>query len=225
MLILWDKLWLIKYKNGRKALDTFNKKLGLILLAIGVIGLSACSSKPSPWTQQSSPWANREGEAPAAEAQPLPDEQSPFADQATKDDSTATAEPMMGGDMMGEPAEPLPMEPAEPMEPAPMAGMAEEPMMGSGQPGDIRSQPPGYYTVQLVASSNMKNLMAFTRRNNLSDQWVAETNVNGKTWYVLLSGVYATRDEAQAALADARAKLTTSPWIRSVGSVQAVMAP
>jgi len=218
MLILWDKLWLIKYKNGRKALDTFNKKLGLILLAIGVIGLSACSR---------SPWANREGEAqePATEAQPLPDEQSPFVDQASKDDSMGAAEPIEP--MMGEPAEPLPMEPA------PMESMAEEPMMGSSQPGDIRSQPPGYYTVQLVASSNMKNLMAFTRRNNLSDQWVAETNVNGKTWYVLLSGVYATRDEAQAALADARAKLladaraklSTSPWIRSVGSVQAVMAP
>lgn len=200
-------------------MDTFNKKLGLILLAIGVIGLSACSSKPSPWTQQSSPWANREGEAqePATEAQPLPDEQSPFVDQASKDDSMGAAEPIEP--MMGEPAEPLPMEPA------PMESMAEEPMMGSSQPGDIRSQPPGYYTVQLVASSNMKNLMAFTRRNNLSDQWVAETNVNGKTWYVLLSGVYATRDEAQAALADARAKLSTSPWIRSVGSVQAVMAP
>lgn len=199
-------------------MDTFSKNLGLILLAIGIISLSACSSKPSPWTQQSSPWTKGEVQEPAAEGDAMPEEQSPFADQAAMDDSMAV-EPMPDGTLYEEP-EPLPMKPVEPME---TEVIIEESMMGSGQPGDIRSQPPGYYTVQLVASSSMKNLLAFTRRNNLSDQWVAETNVNGKTWYVLLSGVYATRDEAQVALSDARARLDTSPWIRSVGSLQSVM--
>ena len=197
-------------------MDTFSKKLGLILLATGLIGLSACSSKPSPWTQQSSPWSSPEGEVqePVAEAEAMPEE--PYVDQAVMSDSMAT-EPMPGGAMYEEPVEPLPMQPAEVIEP--------EPMMAAGTAGDIRSQPPGYYTVQLVASSSMKNLMAFTQRHNLSDQWIAETNVNGKTWFVLLSGVYASKQEASAALSDARAQLDTSPWIRTVGSLQAVMVP
>ena len=190
-------------------MDTFSKNLGLILLATGVIGLSACSSKPSPWTQQSSPWSSREGEVQEpVEGGAMPEEQSPFVDEAAMNDSMA-AEPMgamAGGAIYEEPVEPLPM----------------EPMMAAG---DIRSQPPGYFTVQLVASSSMKNLMAFVQRHNLSDQWIAETNVNGRTWFVLLSGVYASKNEAANALADARARLDTSPWIRTVGSLQAVMVP
>ncbi len=198
-------------------MEKLSKKLGLILLVAGVVGLAACSSKPSPWTQQSSPWAKGEAEAPAEEVQPMADEQSPFVDQA------ATEESMSGAMVMEESIEPLPMEPVEAVEPEPVESMAEEPVMEAGAAGDIHSQPPGYYAVQLVASSNMKNLTAFTRRHNLSDQWVAETNVGGRTWFVLLSGVYATREEANAALADARAMLDTGPWIRTVGSLQSVM--
>jgi DamX protein len=157
--------------------------------------------------------------------EPMPEEQSPFVDQAAMNESMAVEpiEPMGGA--MDEPVEPLPMQPTEITEPEPMAAMAEEPMMSAGMAGDIRSQPPGYFAVQLVASSSMKNLMAFTQRYNLPDQWIAETNVNGKTWFVLLSGVYATREEANAALSDARARLDTGPWIRSVGSLQSVMVP
>lgn len=213
-----------KYKNGRKTLDKLTKNLGLILLATGVIGLSACSSKPSPWSQQSSsPWAKGgEVQEPADDA--MAEQQSPYIDQAPMDESMAM-EPMdAGADGMPyaepvETSEPLPMQPAEMAEPQHMGSMM------AGPAGDIAAQPPGYYAVQLVASSSMKNLKAFTRRYNLSDQWVAETMVNGKNWFVLLSGVYATREEANAALADARAKLDTRPWVRTVGSLQAVMVP
>lgn len=197
-------------------MDKISKNLGLILMAIGVVGLAACSSKPSPWSEQSSsPWANRDASAQQAEAAPV-EEQSPFVDQAPAAESM-TIEPMPM-----EESEPLPMTP-ETMAPEEPAMMEPAPMMMESADGDIASQPPGYFTVQLVASSSMKNLNAFVQRHNLSDRWVAETIVDGKNWFVLLSGVYATRDEAAAALADARATLDTSPWIRTVGSVQAVM--
>ena len=108
----------------------------------------------------------------------------------------------------------------------PMAAEAEamaEPMMESAVGGDINSQPPGHFAVQVVASSNIKNLKAFAQRNQISDEWVAETSVDGKTWFVLLQGVYPTISEAKEALEQASITLDTSPWVRSVGSLQAVM--
>jgi septal ring-binding cell division protein DamX len=202
-------------------LDKVTKNLGLILMASAVVGLSACSSKPSPWTQQSSPWSNRDAqveEAPVEDMQPMAEEQSPFVDQAAANESMMEAEPV--GAMV---EEELPMVP--PMEEPMMVDepmMVEEPMMmASG--GDIRSQPPGYFAVQVVASSSMKNLLAFAKRNGFSEQWTAETNVNGVTWYVLLQGIYPTMADAKAALAEVSANLDTRPWIRSVGSLQSVM--
>jgi DamX protein len=200
-------------------LNKISKNLGLILVAISVAGLAACSSKPSPWSEQSSsPWASRDAGAEPAEPAPV-EEQSPFVDQAASNDAMVI-EPVP--EMPMEP-EPLPTgpemvetQPAMEVEPMPMESM-------ESTDGDIASQPPGYFTVQLVASSNMKNLNAFVERHGLSSRWVAETIVDGKNWFILLSGVYPTREEAGAALADARATLDTSPWIRSVGSVQAVM--
>ena len=85
------------------------------------------------------------------------------------------------------------------------------------------SQPAEYFTVQVCASSSMDKLMAFARANDLPDQWTAQTNVNGKTWYVLMLGIYPTKAEADAALSFIGDKnLSTQPWIRSVASVQSV---
>ena len=112
--------------------------------------------------------------------------------------------------------------------PVGMAGMDDAPMVESGMTappstGDLGSLPTNYFTVQLCASSSMENLRFFARQHGLSDQWTARTNVNGRTWYVLLLGVYPTRGEAASALAGVRSRLDTTPWIRSLGSLQSVL--
>ena len=195
-------------------MEKVSKNLALVLLAGVVVGLSACSSKPSPWTQQSSsPWSNR------AEEMQAPVEEAPIEAPMAMEE----VEPVpMEAAMMVEEPEPVmepPMEEPMMMEPE---MVAEEPMMAA-MAGDIRSQPPGYFAVQVCASSNMQNLMSFARKHQLPEQWTAETSVNGKVWYVLLQGVYPSKAEAEAALADVSARLDTKPWIRSVGSLQAVM--
>jgi len=188
------------------------------------VALGACSSKPSPWSEQSSPWAENKSEAevtaedaqaamveevvPAADEVPAPWVAEPEATVAAATvDDMARPEPMM------EELAPAPM--MEPME------MAAEPAMAAA--GSIMSQPADYFVVQVCASSGMDKLMAFARSNDLPDQWTAQTTVNGKTWYVLMLGVYPTKAEADAALSFVRDKnLSTQPWIRTVGSVQMV---
>lgn len=206
------------------------KQTGMSVLALSVVlALGACSSKPSPWSQQASPWEDRQGaeeEVMSAEDMAA-EEQSPFVDDAASAESSGIAEPV--ADEMAY-AEPMAEEPAmeEPvMEESVM--MEEEPveaepvMAASVTGGSIASQPAEYFALQVVASSNMENLKAFASMNQFSEEWVAETSVDGKTWYVLLQGVYPTNEEAKAALEQVSLTLETSPWIRSIGSLQAVM--
>jgi len=204
------------------------KQVGMSVLALGVIfALGACSSKPSPWSQQASPWDNRQGsEQEVAADQMEAEPQSPFSSDAEMTESSGIAEPVAEEAIMEEPvateAEEMAMAELEP-EPEPMMEEPEPMMEATVVGGDLNSQPPGHFAVQVVASSNMENLKAFAQRNQLSDEWVAETSVNGKTWFVLLQGVYPTMSEAKAALEQVSATLDTSPWVRSVGSLQSVM--
>jgi septal ring-binding cell division protein DamX len=202
------------------------KHAGITTLALGIVlGLGACSSKPSPWSQQSSPWENREEET----AQP--EEQSPFVDDSEQVESVYVepAEPA-GEATIDEPAsaesefvaEPEPVMEPEPVVEAEPEPVEEEPAM-TATGGSISSQPAGHYAVQVCASSSMENLMAFAKNNQLSDEWTAETSVDGKIWFVLLQGIYPTMDEAKAAMVHVET-LETSPWVRSVGSLQAVIA-
>ena len=209
-------------------LNTKNiKYAGITVLALSVvIGLGACSSKPSPWSQQSSPWDNK-----AAEEVVQTEGQSPLVEDASQVESVY-AEPIEPVAQVEEVAmdEPVAVESeyvAEPevlAEPEVVAEVEPEPeaVMAVATVGDINSQPADYYAVQVCASSSMENLAAFAKNNNLSDQWTAETSVNGKTWFVLLQGIYPTKGEAKAAIVDVES-LETSPWVRSVGSLQAVI--
>ena len=88
---------------------------------------------------------------------------------------------------------------------------------------DLQNQPADFFAVQVCASRSMKQLNSFAKHYNLSTQWTAQTNVGGETWYVLLEGVYATRSEAAQALSLMKSQVDTGPWIRTMGSLQAVM--
>jgi len=222
-------------------LETTHNIYKMTLLAGLVAVLSACSSSPSPWAKESSsPWAGR---AQDEQSEPSPfvadsnanqqdqsaDSQADTGSMAGVDDQNAThseAMVMNEPEPMAEPeGSPEPMAQPDSMEPPAdeVPAAAEPAPMASG--GSLAEQPENYYAVQVVASSSMKNLQSFAQAHGISDQWVTETTVDGKNWYILLSGIYPDKQQAQAALDEMRTKLDTNPWIRTVGSVKAVMTP
>jgi len=185
------------------------KILPFSLILAGSVILAACSSKPSPWTESSSPWDNQAAQNVDPEAQTYDDIQPVSPAEETIDPIGYGAEEEFA------PAG------AEGYMLTPEVEAAEEPLMASSA-GGLGMQPAGLYAVQVVASSSMDKLMLFASRHQLSDEWIAETTVDGRVWFVLMSGVYQTKSEAEQALMGLQ-DLGTQPWIRTVGSVQSVM--
>ncbi|CBG91130.1 cell division protein DamX [Citrobacter rodentium] len=92
----------------------------------------------------------------------------------------------------------------------------------SGNVGSLKSAPSSHYTLQLSSSSNYDNLNGWAKKENLKNYVVYQTTRNGQPWYVLVSGVYASKDEAKRAVstlpADVQAK---NPWAKPLHQVQA----
>ena len=92
----------------------------------------------------------------------------------------------------------------------------------TGNVGSLKSAPGSSYTLQLSSSSNYNNLNAWAKKENLKNFVVYQTSRNGQPWYVLVSGVYASKDEAKRAVstlpADVQAK---NPWAKPLHQVQA----
>ncbi len=92
----------------------------------------------------------------------------------------------------------------------------------TGNVGSLKSAPGSHYTLQLSSSSNYNNLNAWAKKENLKNFVVYQTSRNGQPWYVLVSGVYASKDEAKRAVstlpADVQAK---NPWAKPLHQVQA----
>ncbi|KLF53676.1 cell division protein DamX [Klebsiella aerogenes] len=105
------------------------------------------------------------------------------------------------------------------------APAATVPAAGSKTAGDVgsmKSAPSGNYTLQLSSSSNYNNLNNWAKKEKLEKYVVYETTRNGQPWYVLVSGIYASKDEAKRAVAtlpaDVQAK---NPWAKPLHQVQA----
>lgn len=92
----------------------------------------------------------------------------------------------------------------------------------AGNVGSLKSAPSSNYTLQLSSSSNYDNLNGWAKKSNLKNYVVYQTTRNGQLWYVLVSGVYASKDEAKRAVAtlpaDVQAK---NPWAKPIHQVQA----
>ena len=84
----------------------------------------------------------------------------------------------------------------------------------------LSGTPADHFAVQVVASSTVENLNAFATKHGLSNELTAKVTVNDKTWTVLILGTYPTLEAAKEALTSIQDKVDTSPWIRSVGSLQ-----
>ncbi len=83
-------------------------------------------------------------------------------------------------------------------------------------------QNPWHYTIQLLGSAKQKPLDKFIKRHKLKDKasWF-KTRRYGKDWYVLVYGVYPSEKNARQALTNLPDALrTSSPWPRTLGSVQ-----
>jgi DamX protein len=92
----------------------------------------------------------------------------------------------------------------------------------AGNVGSLKSAPSSNSTLQLSSSSNYDNLNGWAKKSNLKNYVVYQTTRNGQPWYVLVSGVYASKDEAKRAVAtlpaDVQAK---NPWAKPIHQVQA----
>ncbi|QNQ22198.1 cell division protein DamX [Kosakonia sp. SMBL-WEM22] len=116
--------------------------------------------------------------------------------------------------------------PAQPKTTAPAATASSAPAASgtasTGNVGALKSAPGNHYTLQLSSSSNYNNLNAWAKKENLKNFVVYQTTRNGQPWYVLVSGVYASKDDAKRAVsalpADVQAK---NPWAKPLHQVQA----
>jgi len=84
---------------------------------------------------------------------------------------------------------------------------------------------PSHYTLQLMGSYESSPLHKFINRANLrQDAWYFHTIHNHKTWYVVVYGDYATRQDAMyAAKKLPSAVQQQKPWVRSFASVQSAI--
>ncbi len=92
------------------------------------------------------------------------------------------------------------------------------------KPIAILDLPEAFWAVQLVALSSKEALEAFAKENNVRGMSAARVWNGQDLFYVLLLGIYETRDRASEAITSLTAPFDTyDPWIRSVGSLQAAM--
>lgn len=85
----------------------------------------------------------------------------------------------------------------------------------------ILAMPAAQFTLQVLGSSSRSNVEEFVARHASSSLLWYETRNNGNPWFVIIQGVYASRDAAQSAVANLPAELRNlQPWVRSVSDVQ-----
>ncbi|EAB8950866.1 cell division protein DamX [Salmonella enterica subsp. enterica] len=137
----------------------------------------------------------------------------PAAPAATPKATTTTAAPTAT-------ASAAPVQTAKPAQASttPVAGGGKS----AGNVGALKSAPSSHYTLQLSSSSNYDNLNGWAKKENLKNYVVYETTRNGQTWYVLVTGMYASKEDAKRAVstlpADVQAK---KPWAKPLHQVQA----
>nr|WP_085844442.1 cell division protein DamX [Klebsiella quasipneumoniae] len=123
------------------------------------------------------------------------------------------------------PVQPKHVESAATTAPAATAAAAAPAAKSGKTAGDVssmKSAPSGNYTLQLSSSSNYENLNNWAKKEKLDRYVVYETSRNGQPWYVLVSGIYSSKDEAKRAVTslppDVQAK---NPWAKPLHQVQA----
>jgi septal ring-binding cell division protein DamX len=81
------------------------------------------------------------------------------------------------------------------------------------------TQPPDFYTLQLISAPRRATVDAFIRQKELENIRLLRTQVKGVRWWYLLSGSYPTLDQANDAAAASTVE-QTNIWIRRFGALQ-----
>ena len=95
----------------------------------------------------------------------------------------------------------------------------------SGNGGWYREAAASEYVLQLLGSRSQDSAKSFISRNSaLANLDFFETRHEGQPWFVVTQGRYATRQQAQAAIAALPEPVKQlKPWPRSVGNIQSAM--
>jgi len=114
-----------------------------------------------------------------------------------------------------------------PVTKAPVAQAQTKPAVPAASPAvqgntqAIKNAAASSYTLQLNASSNSANLNAWAKKENLQNYVVYQTSRNGQPWYVMVSGIYATKAEAERAVSSLPAGVQSNkPWTKPIRQVQ-----
>ncbi|WP_142503087.1 cell division protein DamX [Klebsiella sp. 2680] len=147
-----------------------------------------------------------------------PAEPKPVVIQPKRVESVAAAAPVKAP--AAQPTKPAASAQTKPAQPAAVAATTAA-RKSTGDIGAMKSAPSSHYTLQLSSSSNYNNLNNWAKKEKLNKYVVYETTRNGQPWYVLVSGIYASKDEAKRAVAtlpaDVQAK---NPWAKPLHQVQ-----
>jgi len=172
--------------------------------------------------RQTKPAQHQERKQTVIEPQPVAKAEEPKATAQPKRNETTTSAPAKAPAATAAApkatATPAPTATAStPAAPAATASTGKT----SGNVSSLKSASSSNYTLQLSSSSNYDNLNSWAKKSNLKNFVVYETTRNGQPWYVLVSGVYASKDEAKRAVAtlpaDVQAK---NPWAKPIRQVQ-----
>jgi len=103
--------------------------------------------------------------------------------------------------------------------------LAESEIQGSEW---LQHQDPENYTLQVLGAHDEFTLKQFLNQHQeLTDMALFKTRYHQKDWYVLVYGIYPTREAALAARAQLPATLlrATQPWARTLASIQKLLVP
>ena len=176
---------------------------GILISNILLVGLTACSSEPAPWTRpDESPWSEKHAAA-----------------SSSAEDVAIVEEPVL----MIEP-EPV-REPMYIEEPVPVvaAVVVPEPEPVPQSPEERIMAMDSGYAVQIYASSKLSSMEKFKVNHGLEDMLSVRTDRDGSIIYVLVS-THPDRASANVVAADLEMKTGTKPWVRSIQGLQKVVA-
>ncbi|AWH88564.1 SPOR domain-containing protein [Limnobaculum parvum] len=90
----------------------------------------------------------------------------------------------------------------------------------AGTVSGLSAIPANRVTLQVSSASRSDSLLAFAKKNNMTDYWVYSTLRDGKPWFVLVTGNYASATEARSALSGMPQEVQANkPWVRSMQQV------
>ncbi len=113
-------------------------------------------------------------------------------------------------------------EPAPTPKPKPKPEPAPAPESPPAAAGWLDTAPAEHFTAQLIGSSKADALERFVSKNGLSNSAaVVETRRNGKPWFLVVYGDFATRSEANAAFSGLPLAVRKhGGWVRTIGEVR-----